>query len=75
MVLFCPSLFLLFNFSNTQIWYYFFRPSDMEISTNDQYHDEKERIPLWNTNSKDKRDTTYIRITSKKVILLLTGYI
>ena len=43
----------------------------MEISMNEQYHDEKARIQQRNTDTKEKRDPTYIRITSKKVILLL----
>ena len=43
----------------------------MKISMDEQYHDEKARIQQRNTDSKEKRDPTYIKITSKKVILLL----
>ena len=47
---------------------------DMEITTDDSYSEEKPQVSSWNKDTKVKKDPTYIRITSKKVIVLFSGY-
>ena len=38
-----------------------------EISTDSSFHNKKSEIPQWNTDTREKKDPTYIKITSKKV--------
>lgn len=69
LLFFSFSPFQLFNAHFVKIMYI-----DMEITTDDSYSEEKPQVSSWNKDTKVKKDPTYIRITSKKVIVLFSGY-